>query len=99
MARFLRISGGVARSFDEGSSPTIYDQDIAIGSTITAGTTVTLPASGTYDSAELEVYLNGIRADVILDYNYVGSPPRTGVQFTFDLLAGDVVRFRVDRGA
>lgn len=99
MARFVRIVNGVPRSFDESGTPTIYDEVINVGSTITTGTSVTLPASGTYNSAELEVYLNGQRLAVTEDYTYVGSPARTQVQFTFDLLAGDKVRFRVDRGA
>jgi hypothetical protein len=99
MGRVLRIINGVARQVDESAAPTIYDEIINVGSTITAGTSVTLPASGTYNSAELEVYLNGQRLAVTEDYAYVGSPARTQVQFTFDLLAGDKVRFRVDRGA
>lgn len=99
MAKFLRISNGVARSFEEGASPTIYDEIYSVGSKITTGTSVTLPNSGTYDSANLEVYLNGQRLAVTEDYTYVSTPPRTQVQFTFDLLANDKVRFRVDRGA
>lgn len=99
MGNFLRMVSGVPRSFGESASPTIYDQSITVGSTITAGTSVTLPASGTYTSTELEVYGNGVRLDAILDYNYVGSPLRTQVTMTFDLVAGDVLRFRTDRGA
>jgi hypothetical protein len=98
MGRFLRISNGVARHFDEASSPTIYDQTYAVGSTITTGTPVTLPASGTYNSAELQVYLNGVRLTPVEDYNYVSSPPRTQITFTFDLMSGDEVRFYIDRG-
>lgn len=98
MGRFLRISNGAPRSFDEASSPTIYDETLNVNSTITTGTPVTLPASGTYDSAELEVYLNGQRLTVTEDYGYVASPPRTQVTFTFDLINGDKVRFRRDRG-
>lgn len=98
MGRFLRISNGAPRSFDEASSPTIYDETLNVNSTITTGTPVTLPASGTYDSAELEVYLNGQRLTVTEDYDYVGSPPRSQVTFTFDLISGDKVRFRRDRG-
>lgn len=98
MGRFLRLSAGQARSFDESSSPTIYDQTIAVGSTITTGTNVTLPASGTYESSELQVYLSGQRLTPVEDYNYVGAgPTRTQVTFTFDLLNGDEVRFYKDR--
>lgn len=89
----------MARSFDEASTTTIYDQAIDVVATITTGTNVTLPASGTYDSQELEVYLNGQVLDDVTDYNFVGSPPRTQVAFTFDLVAGDRIRFRKIRGA
>ena len=98
MARFLRIHNGVPRSFDETASTPIYDETYNVTSTIVSGTPVTLPASGTYDSAELLVYLNGQRLAVTDDYTYVGVPPRTQVAFTFDLLSGDKVRFRKDRG-
>lgn len=98
MGRFLRLSAGVARSFDESSSPTIYDQVYTVSGTLTAGTSITLPASGTYQSDELEVYLNGQRVKVGDDYQYVGSGTRTQIQFTFDLLNAEQVRFRVDRG-
>lgn len=99
MGKFLRISGGVAREFDEASSISIYDQSIDVGSIITTGTPVTLPASGTYDSQELEVYLNGQVLDDIADYNFVGTVPRTQVAFTFQLEVGDRIRFRKIRGA
>lgn len=70
-----------------------------MASPITAGTAVTLPSSQTYNSGELEVYLNGDRIEAVLDYTYVGAgPTRTQIQFTFDLVAGDRLRFRIDRG-
>ena len=97
MGNFLRLVNGQPKSFAESSSTTIYDQDFDVVSPITAGTSVTLPASQTYTSGELEVYLNGQRLEAILDYAYVGSPPRTQVQFTFDLVVGDHLRFRIDR--
>ena len=99
MGRFLRLANGVATSFDESSTPTIYDQTFTVGSTITSGTAITLPASGQYTAAELEVYFNGQRVEITDAYNYVGSPPRTQITFTFDLVATDRIRFRVDRGA
>jgi hypothetical protein len=109
MANFLRISNGVARSFPESSSSTIYDQSLSvlasgasgpnqINGPIITGTNVTLPASGTYNGAELQIYINGNRAEPIFDYSYVGAgPSRTQVQFTFDLIAGDRIDFRIDR--
>lgn len=99
MANFLRLQNGVPRSFAESGSPAIYDQGVDVVAPISAGTNITLPASQTYDSNELEVYLNGTRLESILDYTYVGSPPRTQIQFNFDLVVGDHYRFRIDRGA
>lgn len=107
MAKFLRLSNGVPRSFDESASLTIYDQSLTvvasgaganqINGPVTAGTSVTLPGSQTYTSAELQIYLNGDRLEPVFDYTYVGSPLRTQVQFTFDLVVGDRVDFRIDR--
>ena len=93
MSQYIILSGGIPRLL---ASDSIYDTELSVVSTITAGTPVTLPAAGTYTADELEVYQNGVRLD-INDYSYVGSPPRTQVQFAFDLVALDVVRFRVDR--
>ena len=73
-----------------------YDAVLSVGSTITTGTSITLPASETYNSDELEVYLNGVRLESVEDYNYVASPPRTQIQMTFDLVTGDLLRFRKD---
>ena len=99
MGNFLRLVNGQPKSFAEasGSSVTIYDQDFDVVSTITTGTSITLPASQTYTSAELEVYLNGQRVEAVLDYTYVSTPPRTQIQFTFDLVIGDHLSFRIDR--
>lgn len=99
MGKVLRLVNGVARHVEESAAPTIYDETLAIGSTISTGTPVTLPSSKTYDSLELEVYFNTQRLVPVVDYNYVGTAPRTQVSFTFDLLNGDSLRFRVDRGA
>jgi hypothetical protein len=99
MGKFLRLVNGVPRSLDEAASSPIYDERIVIASNIAAGTNVTLPLSGTYDGQELEVYFRGQVLDDVLDYNFVGSPPRTQVQFTFDLVPGDTIRFRKVRGA
>lgn len=99
MGRFLRLSNGVPRSFDEASSIPIYDESLVLESAVTTGSNFTLPESGEYTADELEVYLNGQRLEQLVDYNYVGSPPRTQVAFTFDLVVGDTVRFRIDRGA
>lgn len=74
----------------------IYDEIIVVGSTITTGTNITLPNSQTYTDVELEVYLNGQLLETVTDYNYVGGlPPRTQIAMTFDLMAGDRLRFRM----
>lgn len=97
MGNFLRLQNGVPRSAAESGSTTIYDVSVDVASPITSGTSVTLPSSQTYTSAELEVYLNDIRLEAVLDYTYVGSPPRTQIQFNLDLVVGDHYRFRIDR--
>jgi hypothetical protein len=99
MAKFTRIVNGILRSFEESGNPAIYDQFVDVASPITAGTNITLPGGQTYEDDELEVYLNGVRATPVEDYVYVGSPPRTQIQFTFNLEVNDRYRFRVDRGA
>ena len=93
--RYFTLSSGVPHLAVEPAGA-VYDETTSVGSTITTGTNVTLPASGTYTSLELEVYLNGQQLEDVSDFNYVGSPPRTQVQFTFDLVAGDLLRFRKD---
>jgi len=92
--RYFTLSNGLPRLALAPSD--VYDESTAISATITTGTNITLPSAGTYSSAELEVYLNGQQLEDVIDYNYVGSPPRTQVQFTFDLVNGDTLRFRKD---
>jgi hypothetical protein len=93
----LALVNGRPKMTAEAASPTIYDETYTLVSNISTGTPITLPNSGTYTSEELEVRLNGIRMDSGIDYNFVGSPPRTQISFTFDLLGGsnpDVINFR-----
>ena len=98
MAKFITIDAGIPRLRNETASIPIYDERLDVTSTITTGTPVTLPNGGTYQGDELEVRLNGLRMEHLVDYNYVGTGTKTQVTFTFDLLAGDQVNFRVDRG-
>jgi len=109
MGRFLRLTNGVPRSFDESSSVGIYDERLTIVSgapadsnemtgPVNAGTNVTLPDSGTYSGLELQIYLNGDRLETVADYAYVGAgPTRTQVQFTFELVVGDTIDFVIQR--
>lgn len=77
--------------------PAIYDESITISSPTVTGTPITLPTSQTYSNSELEVYLNGVRQEDTYDYTFIGTIPRTQVAFTFDLVSGDIIRFRIDR--
>lgn len=95
MGKFLRIINGVARSVDESSSILPTENTYSVNATISSGTPITLPNSMTYDSTELEVFLNSSRCTHLFDYNYTGSTPRTQVSFTFDLRVGDVLFFRI----
>ena len=109
MGNFLRLSGGVPRSFAESGALTIYDQPLTVISgapsntnqvtgPISTGVSITLPQSGTYTGAELEVRLNGQRLEALYDYNYVGTGSgKTQIQMTFNLSIGDRLDFRVDR--
>jgi hypothetical protein len=96
MAKFVTMVSGVPRmqTIPSATLPSIYDEQFDVVSPTTAGTSVTLPVSGTYTSDELEIYLNGQKLLHVEDYTYVGSPPRTQVQFTFDLVVGDKLLFR-----
>jgi hypothetical protein len=106
MAKKLALVLGIPRMVDESASPTIYDQTLKVVvaspgageilGPITAGTPITLPLGKTYTSDELEVYLAGDRMKAVFDYNFNST---TTVTFTFQLLVGDVIRFRIDRGA
>lgn len=107
MANYLALVNGVPRQAVLPGSQAIYDQSITvvaagaganqINGPVITGTSVTLPASQTYSNAELNVYLNGDRLEPVFDYTYVGSIPRTQVQFTFQLEVGDRLDFRIDR--
>ena len=73
----------------------IYDETYVPGGTVTAGTSITLPNSGTYTAKDLKVELNGQLMEAVIDYNYVGSAPRTQLQMTFDLVLGDRLRLKI----
>ncbi len=98
MGKFLRLIGGLPRQADEGSASAIYDESVTIASPVTTGDDYTLPNSGSYEGEELEIFLDGQVLDSGVDYNFVGSGVKTQVEFTFDLLVGDRLRFRKIRG-
>lgn len=93
----LALVNGIPRMVAEAGATTIYDETTVLEAGVSTGVPVTLPASGSYNSEELEVWLNNIRLESVVDYNYEGSPARTQVSFTFDLVVGDSLRFRIDR--
>ena len=108
MANVLSLVNGIPRTIQVSeTSPVIYDQTITVVESspganeilgpVTTGTDITLPNSQTYEGLELEVWLNGQRLEDSFDYNYIGSIPRTDLEFTFDLVVGDEIRFRIDR--
>ena len=111
MGKFLTIVNGrpQMQEVPSGDATTIYDESLLVVSgtpgageiqgPITTGTSITLPSSQTYEDDELEVYFNGQRIESVYDYNYVGTIPRTQISMTFDLEIGDIIRFRIDRGA
>jgi hypothetical protein len=99
MAKKLALVSGIPRMVDESASPTIYDESVTLTSNLSTGVNYTLPASGTYEGEEIEVYLDGQVLDSGSDFNFVGAgPTRTQVVFTFDLYIGDRLRFRRIRG-
>lgn len=71
-----------------------YDDTYSVVVDVAGPSLVTLPSSGTYDSDELIVELNGQALRPTEDYTFAGSPPRTQVSIIQDLKAGDKVRFR-----
>lgn len=105
MAKKLALVSGIPRMVDESASPTIYDETLEVVSSgagageingpISAGTPVTLPSAKTYTGDELECYIDGDRLTPVFDYTFDST---STVAFTFELKAGDVLRFRIDRG-
>jgi hypothetical protein len=104
MAKFLRLTNGIPKSFDESGSPVIYDRSITIVAAspgtdqligpISAGTNITLPGGQTVTGDELRLSLNGILLDDVLDYNITST---TTIQMTYSLEIKDVLRFFIDR--
>src|SRR5436309_696388 len=93
--QFIRLVNGIPTM--QTAVPNVVNQQTTVGSTITAGTNVTLPSAMSYTSDELEIKLGGQKLEVTIDYNYVGSGTRTQVVYTFDLVAGDQLSYRTDR--
>jgi hypothetical protein len=90
----LALINGVPRVVEV----TVYDEVVTVpNGGWTAPQNITLPESQTYIASELQVFLDGQRLEANIDYNYVGSAPRTQIQTTFDLLGGERIRFRIEQ--
>lgn len=94
MTKVLQLVNGIPRMVTTASL--IYDQLFTISGTITSGTSITLPSSGSFVGADLQVYVNGVIQELTNDYTYVGSSPYTQVTFTYNLLTTDTLRFRIE---
>lgn len=70
-----------------------YDEVHTVVSDASGPVTITLPNSGEYTDTELLVELNGQLLRSTIDYNYLGSIPRTQISILRDLTAGWTVRF------
>ena len=116
MANYLALVNGVPRQSVLPGTTLIYDQSIQIvasGGTppgsvngpVTAGTALTLPASGNYtlnanNIANINVFLNGDRLEQVFDWTTSGAGPTyTAIQFTFQLNAGDRIDIRSERSS
>lgn len=103
MARVLSLINGIPRGINEAGTSPIYDETIEIVASspgagqslpINSGTPITLPSSQEYDGQELQIFHNGNYLDDVIDYTLTSS---TEITMTFDLIAGDKLRFRIDR--
>ena len=109
MGSFLRLVNGQQRSFQESASQTIYDQLLTVVAgtaansnqvqgPITAGVAIALPNSRTYTGLELQIVLNGVTQENVFDWNFSGGgAPYSAVSFTYQILVGDTITFRILR--
>lgn len=93
-SKALSLINGIGRMITVSSLSAFYDESITYGTTVTSGSSITLPSAGQYTGADLRVFLGGQFWEVGVDYTYVGSAPRTQIQLLRDIYAGDILRFR-----
>lgn len=107
MGKFLRLINGVPKMVEESAAQPIQEGTLRVVASspgtgeivgpIAANTSITVPNSIEYTDAELNIFFEGQKLIPALDYTYVGSAPRTQVQFTFELLVGDLLFFEKER--
>lgn len=72
----------------------IYDEVVNISASASSPVTITLPNGETYDSDELLVELRGQLLRPGIDYNFLGTLPRTQIEILRDVVNGDTIRIR-----
>ena len=93
-SKALSLINGIGRMITVSSISAFYDESITYSSTVTSGSSITLPSSGQYTGADLRVFLAGQFLEVGQDYTYLGLAPRTQIQILRDIYSGDILRFR-----
>lgn len=97
MAKVLKGVGGVLKMSVVSVTPDYDSVYVVTGSDLDPDDLITLPASETYDSAELKVYRNGQFMEVGQDYDYEGAgPSRTQIKTLVPLYIGERIRFVKD---
>lgn len=77
----------------------------SINSPVTTGTAVNLPGGGSFtinsnSVPNLEIFLNGVALEYLVDWAVFATPPTyTAVAFTFNLVTGDEIVFRILRNS
>lgn len=86
----------ISISGDMGTS--VYDETVVAGvGGISSGTPITLPNSGTYTDDDLEIFRNGQFLEPNgIDYNILGTAPRTQFSLVEDLAEGERLHLRVE---
>lgn len=93
-SKALSLINGIGRMITVSSLSAFYDESITYGTTVTSGSSITLPSAGQYTGADLRVFLGGQFLEPGQDYTYVGAAPRTQIQILMDINTGDILRFR-----
>ena len=97
MARALQLINGVPRMTLISGADAIYDETFVTTETLFPASVVTLPNSGTYEGADLEVYRNGQFLEPDVDYTYEGAGPQySQITLATTTPAGVRLRFRIE---